>query len=251
MPPSPPDLLAAQEATRLVELEGIIGGGIRAFYEVGRALMEIRESRLYRATHGSFQDYCRDRWGLSRPEAYRAIDSARVVEVLSPIGDAPANEGQARLRLHPRPFAQAARVPVWRELRAEHGDGVTAAKVRQVVARRLVGLGVQARRDSPSQPGSPQRADEWFHYVDASLNELGSQLRYWQRVVGRSRPEHYEVLRPPDARRRLKTVEQVLDDLRTAEVGLRAMLQPLEYRGATPHLRHGDQGTSLRYQNEP
>jgi len=89
-------VLSTSETTRLGELERVVAEGARAFVEVGHALFEIREQRLYRATHTTFQDYCRERWHLSRPEAYRAIDAARVVEVLTPIGDAPMNEGQAR-----------------------------------------------------------------------------------------------------------------------------------------------------------
>jgi hypothetical protein len=39
----------------------------RAFYEAGCALRELRERRLYRSTHRTFEEYCRDRspWRLS------------------------------------------------------------------------------------------------------------------------------------------------------------------------------------------
>ena len=40
----------------------------RAFYEAGMALMELRDRRLYRSTHATFEEYCRDcapRSGLS------------------------------------------------------------------------------------------------------------------------------------------------------------------------------------------
>lgn len=32
----------------------------RAFYEAGKALMEIRDRRLYRSTYKTFEEYCRD-----------------------------------------------------------------------------------------------------------------------------------------------------------------------------------------------
>jgi hypothetical protein len=51
---------------------------------------------VYRSTHGTFEDYCRDRWEMSATHAYRQIEAAKVVAVLSPIGDIPATESQAR-----------------------------------------------------------------------------------------------------------------------------------------------------------
>lgn len=76
----------------------MIERGLTTFVEVGAALLRIREERLYRATHGSFEDYCRERWGWGRAHAYRLMDAAAVVQDLSPIGDTPLprNEAQAR-----------------------------------------------------------------------------------------------------------------------------------------------------------
>lgn len=37
--------------------------------------------RLYRASHATFEDYCRERWNLSDRHANRIIDSARVLAV--------------------------------------------------------------------------------------------------------------------------------------------------------------------------
>ena len=88
-----------QESARIRELETIIERGRMTFVEVGNALEEIRESRLYLASgFETFDDYCRERWGWSRQHAYRQIAAARVVENLSPIGDTnlPVTESQAR-----------------------------------------------------------------------------------------------------------------------------------------------------------
>jgi hypothetical protein len=60
----------------------------------------IRDRRLYRRDFATFDDYCRERWGMKRAHAYRLIDAAGVAFSMSPIGDIenalPANEGQAR-----------------------------------------------------------------------------------------------------------------------------------------------------------
>jgi hypothetical protein len=53
------------------------------------------DSRLYRADHGTFEDYCREKWGWQRAHAYRLIESASVVAA-PPIGDKIKTESQAR-----------------------------------------------------------------------------------------------------------------------------------------------------------
>jgi len=89
--------LSLTEKTELQEMEGIIEPGLRTFYQVGCALATIRDSRLYRETHATFEEYCKDRWDMRQAHAYRLIDSASVQDVLSPIGDIqPANEAQIR-----------------------------------------------------------------------------------------------------------------------------------------------------------
>ena len=41
----------------------------RAFFEAGKALAELRDRRLYRSSHRTFKDYCRDRFGHSRQKS--------------------------------------------------------------------------------------------------------------------------------------------------------------------------------------
>lgn len=58
-----------------------------------KALKVIRDGKLYRDQHGTFEDYCVERWGMKRAHAYRLISHGKVLEVLSddpdlsPIGD--------------------------------------------------------------------------------------------------------------------------------------------------------------------
>jgi ParB-like chromosome segregation protein Spo0J len=48
--------------------------------EVGAALVEIRDQHLYRETHGTFEDYCRDKWGLDA-SMVRLVMAATETEV--------------------------------------------------------------------------------------------------------------------------------------------------------------------------
>jgi hypothetical protein len=54
----------------------------RAFYQAGKALTELRDRRLYRSTHKTFEEYCKDRFGFGRHAANRLIAGASVVENL-------------------------------------------------------------------------------------------------------------------------------------------------------------------------
>jgi len=54
----------------------------RAFYEAGMALMQLRDRRLYRTTHPTFEDYCRDRFNYTRRRPYQLIEAAIVYDNL-------------------------------------------------------------------------------------------------------------------------------------------------------------------------
>ena len=68
------------ESKRLVELEGIIKTGHQAFIEVGEALTEIRDKKLYRLDYGTFEEYCQKKWGWTRQHCYRLIQAAPVLK---------------------------------------------------------------------------------------------------------------------------------------------------------------------------
>jgi DNA N-6-adenine-methyltransferase (Dam) len=180
----------ADEKTRLGELEAIVERGLASFVEVGNALLEIRDSQLYRESHSTFDSYCRERWGMERAHAYRQIQAAQVAQLVSPIGDIPRTESQARelapllddpemlretwaevVELHPAPTAADVRevVAVVHELRGQYGDKVTAAKVRAVVSDRL-------RSEQNVATIGSSASEEWYtpqRYIEVARNVLG------------------------------------------------------------------------------
>jgi hypothetical protein len=114
----------------------VIERGARAFIEVGLALAQVRDRRLYREQFPTFEAYCRTRLGLGHSHSYRLIEEAQAIVELqadsSPIGDKLANEAQAR---------ELARVP--RELRGQvlrlamelaEGGELTARIIRQAAS---------------------------------------------------------------------------------------------------------------------
>jgi hypothetical protein len=75
--------LSPDEVLSLEHYEQIIAQGIKTFVQVGQALLTIREHRLYRESYTTFEDYCRQRWDLSRPYAYQLIEASQVVNRVS------------------------------------------------------------------------------------------------------------------------------------------------------------------------
>lgn len=91
------DLLTIPQSKRLHELEKIIKRGKQTFVQVGLALVEIRDGRLYKSDFNSFEDYCREKWGWSKPYCTQLITAARVVNQLpQQSAVAIATESQAR-----------------------------------------------------------------------------------------------------------------------------------------------------------
>jgi len=130
------DQLDVAERARLQELESIVEHGLQTFYEVGKALDEIREQKLYRETHKTFEAYCQQKWGMARQTANRFIGAARVMEILEPIGSKiPTKESQIRPLAQLPPELQ---IQIWQEAVESSPNGIpTGAAVKRLVEERF------------------------------------------------------------------------------------------------------------------
>lgn len=133
--------LSAQEREDLTHAETVIAHHFDTFKEAGTALRDVRERRLYRETHATFEDYCRARWEMSKTQANRLIASASVVEHVAEIAGAavvqsltesairpltgltPSQQKQIFKRVLEQAPAKPGEVP---------GRGITAKLVQQV-----------------------------------------------------------------------------------------------------------------------
>jgi len=120
------------EQGSLAHLETTIERGLQTFYEVGKALTLIRDLSLYRVEYSTFEDYCRDRWGMQRAYAGKLVAACKVVDNLYPIGYIlPATASQARPLAKLEPEQQQ---EVWAEVVKTALNGkVTDAHVESVV----------------------------------------------------------------------------------------------------------------------
>lgn len=125
------DALTPIEQQALDQYEQVIAGGLQTFIAVGEALAQIRESRLYRATYATFEDYCRDRWGIGASRARQLIGAAETYAAIESVTTVTvANEAQLRpiVGLPPEQQRQA-----WQQAEAATGGKVTAKAVQQAV----------------------------------------------------------------------------------------------------------------------
>lgn len=147
------------ETQRLEVLESVIDAGMQTFVHVGNALLEIRDGRLYRQTHATFEDYCRERWGMARNYANKMIAAAEVATNLgTTVPILPATESQARplTALEPEQQREA-----WqRAVETAPNGKVTAAHVQSVVS--------EYRR--------PEPAFDWADDNDESLTDDDMQV---------------------------------------------------------------------------
>ena len=147
--------LTADEIRELVACEEIIAKGWDTFVDVGRALAQIRDKRLYRAECDTFEVYCRDKWSYGKSHAYRLIGAATVISYLSPIGDVPlpCNESQVRPLLGMK--ADEVKT-IWCEAVKKAGPkNVTAEIVKQTAAK----FASRTNKGMPSSRPQPPESD--------------------------------------------------------------------------------------------
>lgn len=142
------------ERTALRECEAKIQVGLSTFVEVGNALMEIRDGKLYRETHGTFEDYCREKWGMSKTYATRLIQAHASASNLVPIGTsakhiAPTSESQVRPLAHLTPEQQK---EVWAKAVEIGGGKPTAKDVQKAVVEVVVPAEKRAERPPKFTP---------------------------------------------------------------------------------------------------
>jgi hypothetical protein len=77
------------------KLESIIRTGVKNFKEVGEALAQIWEKKLYADEYGTFEQYCNEKWGIHRRTAYKMMTAATVAANVCPVGHID-NESVAR-----------------------------------------------------------------------------------------------------------------------------------------------------------
>jgi hypothetical protein len=128
--------LSPIERSRLRELIAVVNRGLTQFLEVGRALVAIRSEKLYRETHDSFEQFCRDTFGIGRSTCDHLVRSTQTAELLIANGaDLPEGASESVVRpiaTLPDPELQVA---VWNLVKAASPQNGPTKTVVAKVAR--------------------------------------------------------------------------------------------------------------------
>lgn len=141
--PSNDRTLLPAERAEFLRRESNLRKNMQAFHAVIEDLVYIKEHRLYREHWRSFAAYLEERWGMSRTHAYRLIDHAATVQVLSAEAESQkAAGGPATIPLptapnQTRPLAglpAPVKVEAWRAAaEGAGGEAPTEAQVKAAV----------------------------------------------------------------------------------------------------------------------
>jgi hypothetical protein len=126
------DGLSVVERAKFENLDLVVVDGREAFIRVGNALAQIRDGRLYRATHGTFEAYLVDR-GYGRQRAYALIEAAEVATSLSEISDIPITTESHAAALAQVPAAD--RAVVLKVASESTGGKITAQAIKKESGR--------------------------------------------------------------------------------------------------------------------
>lgn len=153
--------LTVDEAARREELEGVITKVFIGFYVMGDALDELVTKKLYRSTHATFEDYCRERFEISRQSAYQYIEAKKALDNVRRGGQTllPLNERQVRPLTRLEPDAQA---KAWEEVvkSASFEHGITAKHVSEVVSA-ILGEEIKKKANNIREGVAPTVSEEF------------------------------------------------------------------------------------------
>lgn len=127
--------LSATEKKLLKSCETKIQNGQKSQAEMGKALLTIRDAKLYRENHSTFEDYCLRQWEFTDARANQLIAMYRVTTVVVDV----RNEAQAR-ELAPLLAKPDELLAVWQEANEVTGNNPTAKVIAQIRAERLEAL---------------------------------------------------------------------------------------------------------------
>ena len=184
--------LNTSEVSRLEVLEGMIDAGMRSFMEVGAALAEIRENRLYRAQYETFEDYCQRRWRFTASRGRQLMSAVEAIASLSDEVQKPTNASQANalaaVDLEDRDEAWGMAL----QTAEEEGRPVTAKDV-QNASRRLVpteSLSIGATNMMEVEPLFREALDALKKASDAADALSRSNAKAWLLTSGSALLKH-------------------------------------------------------------
>jgi hypothetical protein len=195
--------LSTVETADFARHESTIEHGLNNFVEVGTALLDIKNRRLYRQTHSTFKDYVEEKWNMSVRRAYQLAECAATLKALPPTVQNFAQTESHVAELAKAPEVERANIVRLVQKKARStGRKPTAKDIRE--ASGMDEPAVIQRSKYPPGRNKLRVAKEWW-YVRASAKGRGEFLAQW---IFSSRKT---VVVPSKAEFR-KTIDRWMDD---------------------------------------
>ena len=158
----------------------------RAFYQAGLALQALRDRRLYRSTHKTFQEYCKDRFGFAKSHSYRLIKAVEIVDNISKnvpnwgqnstevLSIFPTAESQVR-PLKALPSAELQSL-AWSKAVAKASGKVPSAKIVQEVVKQLKNQDQSTEFENQSRSSNNGNTNK-IGFVPLENPRIGQEVR--------------------------------------------------------------------------
>lgn len=181
----PTESISLPESARLVELEEIIEKGVSTFIKVGEALAEIRDKKLYRVSHGTFEEYCKEEWQISRRSAYDLISTSSAAQNVQEVAQITREQARPLAKLK-EPAQQRAAIAV--AVESANGTQPTTAQVESAVEQ--VQAETQPERSRPFCPSNGMQyarlAIENLKKIQPNDNERNAAFMAVQRFLAQN-----------------------------------------------------------------
>ena len=180
--------LSAQEEKRLEYLESIVVENLMTCFQVGRALIEIRERKLYRKKAKTFEKYYKELFDIAKSRANQLMRASEVIENFHSCGSfkdkdcLPKNEAQVRPLLKLSPDQQ---VSVWKAVIESSPPGKTPSSHVDKVVKQYLGEKIKKTvhhaQEKVAQKASTDFSEAFNAFSDQILKERNSGYKYTSR----------------------------------------------------------------------
>ncbi len=142
----------------------------RAFYQAGLALQLLRDQKLYRSTHNTFQEYCQDRFGFTKRSAYYLIDAVQIVDNLQKseplVHIMPTSERQCRALKSLKPSQQQ---EAWNKAVAQARGKVPSSRIVRDVVNQI--------KNQDTQPKNNHQLKSKIKFIPLKNPSIGQRVR--------------------------------------------------------------------------
>ena len=202
------ETLTDEEKSLFGVCEQAIEADLKGFIAVGRALADIRDNRLYRETHKTFEKYCKDRWDLSRGYADQQIGGYEAVALLESkmtaiaVKNIPVSSPDMNLGIDPINLEEFADkyVASYDERMAEAGSMCVSCGHRKAMVSKTKGVKIPGQHGKCTNPDGmcPEYKEAVLKAAQGDMGDAGSEQQEIILPINEAQARPLTKLKDPD-----------------------------------------------------